>query len=341
MAVHSQFELSEQGGGDEPLRLAKGATNRGRDVIRRILDFARQEEPEQKLAPVPLAGAVDEAQRLLRPLLPRSVRMVLEDQSPGTQALAQGAPLQQVLLNLGLNAGQALGTRPGELRFRIRARTLGAGALNGLPAGDYAELSVIDDGPGMPEAVRQRVFEPFFSTKGPGQGSGLGLAVVHGIVTRWGGWVGCESAPGQGAAFTLLLPSAGKLEATAEAPQPAPAWSGAELLLLDDEAVIVQALRRLLERKGYKVEALTEPRAALDLLARQPGRFKALITDMTMPGLNGRQVLVEARRIDPALKVILSTGSVDLDTESNGFDASLEKPYSLEQLERALAALRN
>jgi signal transduction histidine kinase/CheY-like chemotaxis protein len=340
MAVYSQLELAEQGGGDaaESLRLAKGATNRGRDVIRRILDFARQDEPGAELAAVPVAPAVDEAQRLLRPLLPSSVHLILEDRSPGALARAQAAPLQQVLLNLGLNAGQALGDKPGEIRFGILTRYLGAGSLNGLPGGEYVELSVIDDGPGMEEAVRARAFEPFFSTKGPGRGSGLGLAVVHGIVTRWGGWVGVQSAPGLGARFTLLLPSAGVQAGppAPEAPAEAAAWSGGEVLVLDDEAVIARALQRLLERKGYKVQAVTEPRAALAILRDQPGRFRALITDMSMPGLNGRQVLEEARRLDPRLAVLLSTGSVDLEREGGDFDACLEKPYSLEQLELAL-----
>jgi CheY-like chemotaxis protein len=250
--------------------------------------------------------------------------------------------MQQVLMNLGANAGQALGDRPGHITFLLDVRQVADGDARGLAPGPYVELCVSDDGPGMEEDVRRRIFEPFFTTKGPEQGWGLGLAVVHGLVVASGGSIDCASSPGAGARFTILLPVAPPAAASARAAESiAPssterAGAGGEVLVVDDEPDIARPLGLMLSRRGVRCTILQDPLEALALFAKDPHRFAVVLTDLSMPGMTGAKLRDELRKLDAGLPVLLQTGSPDVVARAEGFDGYLVKPYSADDLMTAL-----
>ncbi len=311
---------------------------RARSLVQQILAFSRRHPTS--LALQPLRPVVEESLSLLRPILPASVRLEARLADAPLPVRVDATQLQQVVMNLCNNAWHALQGQPGQITLELESRTLApeaAGPL-GLAAGGYARLAVVDTGCGMDEATRERVFEPFFTTKPVGQGTGLGLAVVHGIVAAHGGWIGVRSTPGLGSRFEILLPLAAE-------PLPAPALPAApppeateprHVAYVDDDLAMVIVVEALLKQAGWRVSGFHEPRAALEALRADPQRFDLLITDYNMPGLSGLDVAAEAARLRPQLPVIVSSGYVTeqmLDeTAQVGVRSVIQKEYTLEQL---------
>jgi PAS domain S-box-containing protein len=283
---------------------------RAKDLVKQILAFSRKSGEERSLiSPKPI---VREALKFLRASIPASIEIREEiDPDCGT-ILANPTNIHQIVVNLCTNAFHAMEAAGGVLTVAMKNVELDEGELAGeddLLPGPYVLLSVRDTGPGMTPEILARIFDPYFTTKGVGKGSGMGLAVVHGIVKNYGGMVQVESVAGSGTIFRVYLPRVGKGSAAAESMQEWALPSGQErILYVDDEISIAEMGKAMLSGLGYRVTASINPLEALEEFRRRPGEFDLLITDQTMPKMSGVQLAQEVRKIRPELPVILSTG---------------------------------
>ena len=328
----------------EHLQDLLAAAKRAADLVRQILTFSRRTHHERR--PVALHTVVREVQHLLRASLPSTIDFrQFVDAAPGV-ILADPTQLHQVLLNLCTNAEHAMRPRGGVLDLHLRVVNLDAdfaAAHPPLRSGPHAKLTIRDTGHGMPHDVLARIFEPFFTTKPLGEGTGLGLAVVHGIVTGHGGAITVESAPGRGTRFDLYFPRCDDLAATSPSPQEPLHGHGEHLLFVDDEAALVRIWTVALTDLGYRVTAHTNSRVALEVFRDAPDAFDLVITDQTMPQLTGDALAQEILRLRPRLPVILCTGGVPeaggARPEPLGVRATLLKPVSRLDLSLAIQRL--
>jgi CheY-like chemotaxis protein len=283
--------------------------------------------------------------KLIRTTLPEEVK-IETDLVPGASAIL-GNPTQihQVLINLCTNAWHAMKKGGGLIRVSQRTVTLDptAPALHAaLHAGPYVRLSVEDNGQGMDAATQARIFEPFFTTKGPGKGTGLGLAVVHGIMQAHDGAVVVQSQPGQGTTFHLYFPAelAAPAKSLSEGPASLPCGAGEHVLLVDDEAALAQAATLSLARLGYRVTGVHSAAEALKSFHLQPEEIDLVITDLTMPGMNGIELANALHDIRPELPIILASGFGGMRTANfangPGQRAVLQKPFTTEVLARTV-----
>jgi PAS domain S-box-containing protein len=329
------------------LERAHAASQRARDLIQQMLTFSRGRSGERQ--PASAAALVEGATRLLRPTLPTSIE-VSTDVAPGLPgALLDAVQVEQVILNLCINARDAM---QGVGRLTLSARL---GAHDGAFCascrqrfdGRFLEISVSDSGPGIAPEVRERMFDPFFSTKEVGKGSGMGLAMVHGIVHQHGGHVLVDSAPGGGTTFRVLVPAA---EAPVQAAPGRAAGPGRKtreqlsgrVLVADDEEAIRELLGDLLEDWGLDVVACPDGAEARDAFADDPQGFDLVLTDQTMPRLTGLQLAKLVTRMRPGIPVILCTGyGEDLkpgDLKAAGVRTLARKPVEPAELRKLLQA---
>jgi PAS domain S-box-containing protein len=318
------------------LRQIQAAGLRARDLVRQILTFSRQEE--KALRPLQIGLQVKEALKMLRSSLPSTIEIDPRIDGGVDPVLADPTQIHQIVMNLCANAAQAMEEAGGVLTVGLSQERLEAEEarrLADLGAGDYACLSVADTGVGIPPELQDKIFQPYFTTKEKGKGTGLGLAVVHGIVQSYGGAIRLESAPGRGARFAVYLPT---IKAPAEAPpRPAALPTGRErVLFVDDEASIVEFGRQGLQRLGYRVDGCTDCLAALERFREDPYRYDLVISDMTMPKMTGDQLAREFLRLRPGIPIILATGySSRIDPKQArgmGIGALLMKPLNLAEL---------
>ncbi|MEW6218341.1 MAG: response regulator [Thermodesulfobacteriota bacterium] len=317
------------------------AGQRAKDLVQQILAFSRQAEVEHK--PLQIHLVVKEVLKLLRAIIPSTITLRQNIEARAGTVLADPVQIHQVLMNLCTNAYQAMRERGGILAVELSRVDLQARATRGDPElapRPYVRLLVTDSGPGIDAAIIDRIFEPYFTTKAQGEGTGLGLAVSHGIVTNLGGTVTVANAPEGGAIFTVLLPRVEE-EIGDEGRDHLGCPGGRErVLLVDDEPAVAGLEGRILEQLGYQVTVHTRSVAALAAFEAAPQRFDCLLTDQTMPGCTGldlaRQVL--ARR--PGLPVVLCTGfSEGLDpglVRQAGIRTVLRKPLLARELGEAL-----
>mgnify|MGYP002661224266 FL=1 len=332
----------------ESLHEIDKAGRRARDLVRQILTFSRNEPPQR--TPVNLAEVVHDTERLLRVTLPPAIELHMHLSTGLPALLADATQVEQALLNLCTNAVHAIGTERGTIHVeaaqvqpdhRLCERL-------GLAPTTYVALSVRDNGPGMDAALLGRIFEPFFTTKPVGQGTGLGLAVVHGVMRTHEGAVDVHSAPGHGSRFTLYFPVATDHDTAAAAlplptapAAPAPVeQAGAQrshhVMYVDDDEALVFLVQRLLRRRGYQVSGFTDPHEATAALRADPQRYDLLVTDYNMPGFCGVDLVREARHIRPDLPVALASGYVTAEIEqaamAEGARALIHKPNDVEEL---------
>ena len=322
-------ELARQDSANNPptlesLEEIRKAGTRARNLVQQILAFSRRQPTARK--PIDLAPVVTEATHLLRATLPARLSLAVHcDQVP--PVLADASQIEQVLINLGTNAMQAMRNAPGRIDIRLDTVILDATltgahvALEDLRARSperRVRLSVSDNGPGMDAATKERIFEPFFTTKPVGEGTGLGLSVVHGIVQGHEGVITVDSEPGKGTIFTVYLAvaevdaSINPVSPGTEAHFPAPTLSdGPRILYLDDDESLVFLVERLLKRRGYRVAAYTQQEEALQALRADPADFDLVVTDYNMPGMSGLDVARELRAIRPELPVVVTSGFID------------------------------
>ena len=324
------------------------AGRRARALVQQILAFSRRQGQPPLLQRQPLRPLVDESLALLRATLPAGVQLVATLADEPIEVACDATQMQQVLMNLCTNAWHAVERghgRIGVLLERVDFAADEAARPIRLPAGPCAHLQVSDNGRGMDEATRERIFEPFFTTKPIGQGTGLGLSVVHGIIAAHGGEITVHSRPGQGSCFDVYLPLTDAPAAVAPpgASVRLPAGRGQHVLCVDDDEVMLLMTGQLLERAGYCVTSLPRVADALAALRQAPQAFDLVVTDFNMPDGSGLDVAREALQQRPDLPVVLSSGYLpeDLRTEAlaAGVRAILMKEHTVDELPALVARL--
>jgi signal transduction histidine kinase/ActR/RegA family two-component response regulator len=324
------------------------ASVRARNLVQQILTFSRREP--QELVTQPLQPVVEETHKLLRATLPARVELDVMLTDRPLHALVDATQVQQVLMNLCTNAWHALTEGAGRIGIGLDAVILDHGAaqrLGGVPPGPYAHLWVSDTGVGMNAATRARIFEPFFTTKPVGQGTGLGLSVVHGILSAHHGAVSVDSEPGQGSRFHLYLPLVGSAEPSAtsvESAAPTRALGhGEHVLYVDDDETMVVMVERILERSGYRVSGYHDPQEAIAAVREHPDAFDFVVTDFNMPEFSGLDVARALAHITPRLPVVISSGYIteELRDEAKlaGVRSLLEKQNTFQELSDLVARI--
>ena len=290
------------------------AGRRAQDFVQEILAFAAPQTPQrQRLA---LGDVVQDTVRLLRATVPSWIQLDVEI-SPGTpEVLANATQIHQLLVNLCTNAYQSMNGVSGRIVLGLSDVTLEAAAMRLLPdlqPGHYVHLRVSDSGSGIDPAIRERIFEPFFSTKPVGQGTGLGLAVVRAIVKAHQGAIDVESRPGMGTTFHVYLPAAQEVLAHGAVEEAYNRTHGRDrhVLFLDDNEALVSATVQSMSRRGFRMSGYTVPEAALDAVRAAPREYDVFVSDHRMPRLSGLDLARELSRIRPDLPIIIISGYVD------------------------------
>jgi len=286
------------------------AGHRAANLIRQILSFSRQDAQErlsQQLGPV-----VDEALTLLRATLPTSIEIVRQVEDGLPNVMANSTQIHQVIMNLGTNAAHAMKARKGQLRVRLEQTQIADAAASQhaeLAIGEYVRLSVEDTGTGMDHATLRRVFEPFFTTKPAGEGTGLGLSVVHGIVKEHGGAITVHSEVGVGTTLAIYLPALpSSIPPHAVLAQPLAQGAGQKVLFVDDEASLRGVAVKMLSRLGYEPVVFETSEQVLAAFKAEPTGYDALISDLAMPGLSGLELATQILRIRPGFPIVLASG---------------------------------
>ena len=340
IVINSEMALFDLPGGSglrTNLDLILKSGLRGKDLVKQMLLFSRKSEKKQEV--LTLTPLIKETFKLLRSSIPTTIQMKLHLETESDSVSADPSQIQQVIMNLCTNAAYAMRGTTGSIDISLRGITFGSTDLPEaeMQPGDYLVLSVKDTGSGMDEEVKERIFEPFFTTKPVGEGTGLGLSVVYGIVKNHKGGITVYSEPGKGSVFKVYFPKVDTgVSVEAETSKPIPIPRGNErILLLDDEEFIVKAVQNMLEHLGYKVTALMDNREALKLFSADPSQFDLVITDQTMPFMTGEDLGKELMRIRPDIPVILCTGYSDLISSEKaiamGFRGFIMKPFTVRE----------
>jgi PAS domain S-box-containing protein len=313
------------------LQQVLAASKRARDLVQQILTFSRKTEQERK--PIKLAPLIEEALRLLRASLPATIDICQDLVADTGTVLADPTQMQQVLLNLCANAACAMRETGGLLYVGLEA-VEGDAALTArhpeLQPGPYLRLTVRDTGCGIGPEVLERIFEPFFTTKQVGAGTGMGLAVVHGIIVSHSGTITVQSTPGNGTTCAIYLPRLPEAAAGDMPPEDVIPRGKGRILFVDDEDAIAHLGQALLEPLGYEVIVSNSSLAALEAFRAATHRFDLVVTDQTMPTMTGEALARALRQIRPDIPIILCTGfsyTMDADkARALGIDAFLLKP---------------
>lgn len=306
------------------------AATRAKDLVQQILTFSRQ--IDDKKVPMRISGVIKDVLKLLRATLPATIEIRQKIAEDDGMVLTDEIQIQQVMMNLCINAQQAMEPDGGILEILLQNVFLDVDYLKGkdLKPGLYVKLSVIDTGQGISPEDIKRVFDPYFTTKEPGEGTGLGLSVVHGIVKNHGGDISVYSEPGRGTAVHIFLPVTDAEETTYTAEAHPLAKGNEYILFIDDEAALVEIGARMLENLGYQVETRTNSSDTLNAFHQDPWKYNLVITDQAMPVLTGLQLAGEMRRIRPDIPIVLCTGFSDTINDENykdhGINAYVMKP---------------
>lgn len=325
--------------------LIERAAQRGRDLVRRVLTFSGKKAQDAK--PVPLLSLVQESVALLRTTQPAGVSMELVCDAPDIWVRADSSEIQQVLINLCTNAWHAIVGRPGRVEIRLALVSLDDGAAEQMELpqpGPYAQLSVADDGCGMEDAVRERIFEPFYTTRLPGEGTGLGLSLALATVQRHGGRLCVSTSVGKGSRFDVFLPIC-RAEPVCVKPTPVSASrrppAGGQILLVDDDDVVGLTMEAILRRAGYLVRRESNANCAMQAIVKQADDISLLVTDYSMPEMSGLDLCTAARRVRPTLPCLIVSGYItdELRRQAHtaGVAAVLQKSDIMECLPTVLA----
>ncbi len=311
---------------------------RAKDLVHQILAFSRQSEPE--MLPVQMASLVKEALKLLRPTLPTSIEIDIRIDSEA-KVLGDPAQLHQVIMNLCANAAQAMEEKGGRLTIHVSQELIEDHDTpdgSGLGPGSYLTLAIEDQGVGIEPELMERIFDPFFTTKPPGKGTGMGLAVAHGIVGAHGGRISVESTPGHGSVFKVQLPVCKDEKDFRRQVEDEIPGGNERILFVDDEPFLVDMAGSILEKLGYEVSTFLDSQQAWMAFRNSPHDFDLVITDMTMPKMMGDQFASKVLSLRPGLPVIICTGySEKISPErchALGVKAVLYKPLTMKVLAR-------
>ena len=322
---------------------ALGGIHRATMLVRQILASSRQAESER--VPLQATPIIKEAIKLLRPLLPSTISIVQQLEPETGSILADPTQIHQILMNISTNAFHAMEETGGTLIIGLKNVQLDPRDLRehpGVEPGAFLRLSVSDTGMGIAPEIRERIFDPYFTTKSVGKGSGMGLSIVHGIVKNYGGFVTVSSEPGAGTEFGIHLPSVRQELQPETADEQFMPGGSEHILLVDDEELLADMNRSMLEYLGYTVTALTSSPEAFSQFQQNPARFDLVITDQTMPALTGIDLAQRMLALRPELPIILCTGYSSLVSENKakelGIRGFVMKPLSIKEIS---ALIRN
>ena len=332
----------------EMLSQILAASHRQRDLIKKILSLAGR---AKRLQPSKVSPLSEETIGVLRFFDSETIEILSYSEARSDEILGDPVQIQQVIMNLCKNAADALESRRGTIELRLSNVYLDpVHSRRGLPAGNYLRLMVSDNGTGMTREVMGRIFDPFFTTKDMGRGSGLGLSIVQGILKNHKGSITVESEPGKGSTFTIDLPlyaGKGRKEGIrtgrARSGDRRPKGQRKRVLLVDDEMLILSGLQRVLSRSGYRVKTAADGREALEVFTKAPWSFDLVITDQTMPGIPGTELLKRIQEVRPDIPVILCAGMNDIIDEKTmkiaGIRELLVKPMDMSELKSAVGRI--
>ncbi len=317
--------------------------NRAKTLVQQIVTVGQRQEQEQR--PIQLGYIVKEVLKLLRAALPSTIE--IREVIPKNTGIIHADPTQmhQVLMNLCTNAGQAMDEKGGTLDVELQNVSITEPEMD-LKPGPYLRLTVKDTGDGMKPEVTKRIFEPYFTTKEKGEGTGLGLSVVQSIVVTHGGAITAESNPGGGSTFHVYIPRTEQPEKIAETKTQKPLPTGTErILFVDDEPVLLEMARQMLERLGYHVVTTNGSFEALELFREEADRFDLVITDMTMPKMTGIELARELLNTRPNIPIILCSGSIDQalkgKAQAAGIREFMAKPISVRGIAQTVRKVFN
>lgn len=349
---YAQLLQMDATGNEKAMRYTQQIINgcsRAKNLTLQILEFSRQRESHSALdTPVMVSAMVKETVKLLQASIPSSINIATRIQKDSGYILVSPTDIHQIIMNLATNAMQAMKNSQGNITIGIQnilfdaSNTLHSQKL-AIPYGEYVAISVEDDGNGIAPETIDKVFDPYFTTKTGGDGTGLGLSVVHGIVKRCNGDIVIESALGRGTKITLYFPR--KFPETKKLSiDRAPILTGeGKVLFVDDEQMLVDLGKMMLEKIGYEAVAVRSSRNALDIIEKSPSGFDLVITDLTMPDIQGIELAEKIKAIRSDLPIVLVTGFSDITTTEKAnascIDAVLAKPLSINALAMTLQKL--
>ena len=328
---------------NQNLKKIISAGQRARNLTSQILVFSRRTESLQEI--LTLAEIVDEALNLIRASLPSNIR-IKTALDPELRIKGDSNRLHQVVMNIATNGAQAIGDKGGNLKITLNAVSLDKQQAEklALQPGRYCCLEMSDDGIGVPEEIQSRIFEPFFTTKKAGKGTGMGLAVVHGIVQSHSGAITLNSKLEGGTIFSIYLPQTEQIAAKNDRLSNIPTGNGQSIILVDDETQVLEVGSSILKNLGYNVISFNEPKAALVFL-QQEESVDLVITDLTMPGMSGIELAISMKTYSPKLPIMLWTGYKDdiafESLKNNLINRILQKPFNIEDLAQAVSQAIN
>ncbi|HPS94143.1 MAG TPA: PAS domain S-box protein [Deltaproteobacteria bacterium] len=343
---NAELALTDDQRGRTPrdeLQLILQAGSRAKDLVKQILTFSRRGECERR--PIRPAAVVEDALKMLRASLPSTIEMCTNIEAGDDIIEADPSQVHQIVVNLCTNAYHAVRGGTGTIEVSLKATDVDSPPeVCSLKPGRYVEIAVSDTGCGMTPEIMERIFDPYFTTKPTGEGTGLGLAIVHGIVKGLGGAITVRSTPGNGSTFRVYLPcmTTSRLPEPAEKADTLP--SGSErVLLVDDETTIADMHKKMLERLGYTVTTQTSSFDALDLFEERPDRFDLVVSDLTMPRMDGDQLAERLHRIRPDIPIIICTGYSDFLSPDvmcvSGIRNVMNKPILMKDLAKTIRAV--
>ncbi|MDD5758406.1 MAG: response regulator [Desulfobulbaceae bacterium] len=320
----------------DDLSQVRKASMRAADLVRQILTFSRREPKE--LQPLQISLVIKEAMKLLRASIPSTIAIHQEISSEAT-VLADPTQIHQLIMNLCTNAFHSMADHGGTLSVSLSETELGqnTSAHDTLPPGRYVNLTVSDTGHGMEQATVSKIFEPYFTTKESGKGTGLGLAVVHGIVEGHHGRITVESQTGCGTTFIVSLPVATMQPSRPSvSAQPLSSTNHERIMVVEDDESIRDLTRQFLAEAGYQVDLFSNGTEAWQALSQNPTEWQLLFTDQTMPGMTGEQLAAKVKALSPQIPVILASGYVPniktILTPKTGVSAYIQKPVDRDTL---------
>ncbi len=320
---------------DDPLLLSMQeiykAGERARDLVKQILTFARKRSEEKIM--VNASPIIKDAINFIRSTIPSTIDIRFNGQAAQDTVLADPTQLNQIVMNLCANAAHAMNKKGGLLEVTLDNEEIlddEIEGISGLKPGTYLKLTVSDTGSGISPDDIDRIFEPYYTTKRPGEGTGLGLATVHGIVKNYGGDIKVESKIGKGTTFHVYLPMTERKTTILKMGDTELPGGNERILFVDDEESAVRAAQKMLERVGYSVTSSTNSLETLETFRKNPEAFDLIITDMTMPNMTGKELASEIKKVKPEIPIILCTGFSDQIDETKAkkidIDAFIMKP---------------
>lgn len=328
------------------------AGDRGTALVAKMMTFGQRAEREMNICP--LGPILTEVMDLTRASLPTTIDIKLDLAEDCPEILLDEGQIHQVVLNLCTNAAHAMRSGGGLLKLQLKPVSIKEDTpedILGVLPGEYLCLKVSDTGKGMDADVLSRIFEPYYTTKKPDEGTGLGLASVHGIVRNHEGRIFVDSTPNEGSCFTMFFPVAAQpsvpvaLDTRAEVSAPDQSQHLGRVMIVDDELMIINVVERGLQKRGFEVTGFTDGREALKVFKENPDAFDVVITDQTMPGITGFELAAILSSIRPELPIILSTGyskeSLENELQDTGVSHFLSKPLRIKELSDLLCEINN